>query len=139
MPSATSVLLIKKDRSSSNRAAAPCSGRGGKYIWPYIIGRTMQESGTDIDVLSTPGYLVSLVARGFTRLSEARLTPLGFGVGYLPVLVALRIGRADTQRDLAHFARIQQPPMAQMLTRMERTGLSAARPTLTINVAAGSR
>lgn len=83
----------------------------------------MQESVADIDVLSTPGHLVSLAARGFTRLSEARLKPLGFGVGYLPVLVALRIGRADTQRDLAHFARTQQPPMAQMLARMERDGL----------------
>jgi MarR family transcriptional regulator, transcriptional regulator for hemolysin len=83
----------------------------------------MQEGGTDSDVLSTPGHLVSLAARGFTRLSEARLKPLGFGVGHLPVLVALEVGRADTQRDLARFARIQQPPMAQMLARMERDGL----------------
>ena len=42
------------------------------------------------DVLSTPGHLVSLAARGFARLSEARLRPLGFGVGHVPVLVALR-------------------------------------------------
>ncbi len=77
----------------------------------------------DQDVLSTPGHLVSLAARGFARLSEARLRPLGFGVGHLPVLVALRDGRAGTQRDLARFARIEQPPMAQMLARMERDGL----------------
>lgn len=77
----------------------------------------------DLDVLSTPGHLVSLAARGFARLSEARLKPLGFGVGHLPVLVALRDGRASTQRDLARFARIEQPPMAQMLARMERDGL----------------
>ncbi|MHB8284885.1 MAG: MarR family winged helix-turn-helix transcriptional regulator [Caulobacteraceae bacterium] len=75
------------------------------------------------DVLSTPGHLISLAARGFARLSEARLKPLGFGVGHLPVLVALREGRASTQRDLARFARIEQPPMAQMLARMERDGL----------------
>ena len=75
------------------------------------------------DVLSTPGHLVSLAARGFARLSEARLKPLGFGVGHLPVLVALRDGWADTQRDLARFARVEQPPMAQMLARMERDGL----------------
>ena len=74
-------------------------------------------------VLSTPGHLISLAARGFTRLSEARLKPLGFGVGHLPVLVALRDGRASTQRDLARFAKIEQPPMAQMLARMERDGL----------------
>jgi DNA-binding MarR family transcriptional regulator len=77
----------------------------------------------DLDVLSTPGHLISLAARGFARLSEARLKPLGFGVGHLPVLVALRDGRASTQRDLARFARVEQPPMAQMLARMARDGL----------------
>ena len=77
----------------------------------------------DFDVLSTPGHLISLAARGFARLSEARLKPLGFGVGHLPVLVALQDGRASTQRDLARFARTGQPPMAQMLARMERDGL----------------
>jgi MarR family transcriptional regulator for hemolysin len=75
------------------------------------------------EVLSTPGHLISLAARGFARLSESRLKPLGFGVGHLPVLVALRDGKAHTQRDLARFARIGQPPMAQMLARMERDGL----------------
>jgi MarR family transcriptional regulator for hemolysin len=77
----------------------------------------------DLDVLSTPGHLISLAARGFARLSEARLKPLGFGVGHLPVLVALQDGQASTQRDLARFAKIEQPPMAQMLARMERDGL----------------
>lgn len=82
----------------------------------------------DLDVLSTPGHLISLAARGFARLSEARLKPLGFGVGHLPVLVALRDGEASTQRDLARFAKIEQPPMAQMLARMERDGLILRRP-----------
>jgi MarR family transcriptional regulator, transcriptional regulator for hemolysin len=77
----------------------------------------------DDDVLSTPGHLISMVARSFARLSEARLKPVGFGVGQLPVLVALKNGKAITQRDLARFARIEQPPMAQMLVRMERDGL----------------
>jgi DNA-binding MarR family transcriptional regulator len=77
----------------------------------------------DQDVLSTPGHLISLAARGFARLSEARLKPLGFGLGHLPVLVALQDGRASTQRDLARFAKIEQPPMAQMLARMERDRL----------------
>jgi len=77
----------------------------------------------NLDVLSTPGHLISLAARGFVRLSEERLKPLGFGVGHLPVLVALREGRAATQRDLARFAKVEQPPMAQMLGRMERDGL----------------
>ncbi|WFR94860.1 MarR family winged helix-turn-helix transcriptional regulator [Rhizobium tumorigenes] len=77
----------------------------------------------DENVLSTPGHLIGLAARAFARLSETRLKPLGFGVGHLPVLVALRDGKAHTQRDLARFARIEQPPMAQMLARMERDGL----------------
>ena len=75
------------------------------------------------DVLSTPGHLISLAARGFARLSESRLKPLGFGVGQLPVLVALQNGKASTQRDLARFAKVEQPPMAQTLARMERDGL----------------
>lgn len=80
------------------------------------------------NVLSTPGHLISLAARGFARLSEARLKPLGFGVGQLPVLIALQSGCASTQRDLARFARVEQPPMAQMLARMERDGLIARTP-----------
>lgn len=83
----------------------------------------MQDRHSISSVLSTPGHLISLAARGFTRLAEARLKPLGFGVGHLPVLVALEDGLATSQRDLARFARIEQPSMAQMLARMERDGL----------------
>lgn len=88
----------------------------------------MQEGESMSGVLSTPGHLVSLAARGFARLSEARLKPLGFGVGHLPVLVALQAGQAASQRDLARFARIEQPSMAQMLARMERDGLICRMP-----------
>jgi MarR family transcriptional regulator, transcriptional regulator for hemolysin len=83
----------------------------------------MQKSRSMLKVLSTPGHLIGLAARGFARLSEARLKPLGFGVGHLPVLVALREGQAKSQQELARFARIEQPSMAQMLARMERDGL----------------
>ena len=75
------------------------------------------------DVLATPGHLISLAARGFARLSEARLKPLGIGVGHLPAIVALKIGQVETQRDLARFVKVEQPSMAQMLVRMEREGL----------------
>lgn len=83
----------------------------------------MQMDKSKLGVLSTPGHLISLAARGFARLSEARLKPFGFGVGHLPVLVALQNGQAGSQRDLARFARIEQSSMAQMLARMERDGL----------------
>lgn len=79
-------------------------------------------------VLSTPGHLVSVASRGFVRLSENRLRPLGFGPGYLPVLTALQDNLADTQRDLARVVKMGQPPMAQMLSRMERDGLVARIP-----------
>lgn len=85
------------------------------------VGKRDDESMSD--VLTTPGHLISQAARGFARLSEARLKPLGFGVGHLPVLVALQDGKAGSQRDLARFARIEQSSMAQMLVRMERDGL----------------
>lgn len=81
-----------------------------------------------LPVLSSPGHLISLAARGFGRLSEARLKPLGFGVGHLPVLVALQDGLASSQRDLARFARIEQSSMAQMLARMERDCLISRTP-----------
>lgn len=77
----------------------------------------------DFDVLSTPGHLISLAARGLARLSEVHLKPHGFGVGHIPVLIALRDGVASTQTELARFAKVEQPPMAQMLARMERDGL----------------
>lgn len=80
------------------------------------------------DVLSTPGHLISLAARAFERLSELRLKPVGFGVGYLPVLVAVKENKAHSQRDLARFARVEQPSMAQMLARMERDGLIVRTP-----------
>jgi MarR family transcriptional regulator, transcriptional regulator for hemolysin len=84
----------------------------------------MQKSrSTELEVLSTPGHLISVAARGFERLSELRLKPFGFGVGYLPVLVAIKEGKAQSQRDLARFVRVEQPSMAQMLARMERDKL----------------
>jgi MarR family transcriptional regulator for hemolysin len=82
-----------------------------------------KRNPTASEVLSTPGHLINLAARGFERLSELRLKPLGFGVGYLPVLVAVKEGKAQSQRDLARFARVEQPSMAQMLARMERDEL----------------
>lgn len=82
-----------------------------------------------LDVLETPGHLIGVAARSFARLSDARLRPLGFGIGHVPVLMALRDGRASTQRDLARLAKIEQPSMAQMLARMERDGLVRRRPS----------
>jgi MarR family transcriptional regulator for hemolysin len=135
IPRVEAVVHAFQDLTSLSIVLSPrcaCVVSGNRcYIHMHVCirGRTVQaKDATGLDVLSTPGYLISLAARGFGRLSEARLKPLGFGVGHLPVLVALRDGKASTQRDLARFAKIEQPPMAQMLARMERDGLIQREP-----------
>lgn len=77
----------------------------------------------DWEPLGKPGHLINRAARAFARIGEARLQPHGFGVGHLPVLVALKDDDALSQKELARFARIEQPSMAQMLARMERDAL----------------
>ena len=54
---------------------------------------------------------------------EERLQPLGLSTGQIPVLYLLRDGAAVTQKELARLVRIEQPTMAQLLSRMERDGL----------------
>ncbi len=73
--------------------------------------------------LGKPGHLINRVARAFAWIGETRLKPHGFGIGHLPVLVALKDGDALSQKELARFARIEQPSMAQTLARMERDAL----------------
>jgi DNA-binding MarR family transcriptional regulator len=70
-----------------------------------------------------PGHLINRVSRLMARIGEPRVRELGFGIGQMPVLATLKDGAACTQTQLAAIARIEQPSMAQMLTRMERDGL----------------
>ncbi|MEO7715104.1 MAG: MarR family transcriptional regulator [Capsulimonas sp.] len=77
----------------------------------------------DITIFSTPGHLINRAARLSSRVGEVRLRPLGVSVGQLPTLGALRDGKTMTQKDLAALAHIEQPTMAQTLSRMERDGL----------------
>src|SRR4051794_5739167 len=77
----------------------------------------------DADFFSRPGHLISRAARLMARLGDDRLRPHGFSVGQLPVLGVLRDGAVRSQKELAVWARIEQPSMAQMLARMERDGL----------------
>ena len=70
---------------------------------------------------SSAGYLVNWAARLFTRALERRLT--GSSAGSMPVFFALIDGRAQTQKELAHWAAVEQPTMANTLGRMERDGL----------------
>ncbi|WP_212376749.1 MarR family winged helix-turn-helix transcriptional regulator [Acetobacter persici] len=81
------------------------------------------ETFDDWDPLRHPGHYFSRIARGLTRIGDVRLRHLGFATAQLPVLTALKDGAALSQKELAKRAKVEQPTMAQMLSRMERDGL----------------
>lgn len=78
---------------------------------------------TDWDLFEKPAPLINMASRSFARLGERRVKAMGFSIGQLPVLYLLRNGAQMSQKELAKFAKIEQPSMAQMLSRMERDGL----------------
>ncbi|MDB5506923.1 MAG: MarR family transcriptional regulator [Devosia sp.] len=69
------------------------------------------------------GYLTNYAARLFARALQRRIEPMGFSLGYMPILLGLADGTPKTQKELAELASIEQPTMAATLTRMERDGL----------------
>jgi DNA-binding MarR family transcriptional regulator len=75
-----------------------------------------------------PGHYLSRISRGLTRIGDARLRPLGLATAQLPVLSMLRNGERLSQAELAKAAKVEQPTMAQLLTRMERDGLIRREP-----------
>ena len=62
------------------------------------------------------------------RRHESVLKPLGFGMGHLPILIALEDGNAMSQKELAQIARVEQGTMAEQLARMERDGVVERKP-----------
>ena len=70
--------------------------------------------------MKVPSHYISRIARGMTRIGDVRLKALGFATAQLPVLTALRDGAKLSQGELARWARVEQPTMAQLLSRMER-------------------
>ncbi|MGA0601303.1 MarR family winged helix-turn-helix transcriptional regulator [Caulobacter sp. KR2-114] len=78
--------------------------------------------------MRTPGHYFSRIARAFARIGDARLRPLGFATAQLPVLTALKDGARLSQTELARWARVEQPTMAQLLARMQRDGLIRREP-----------
>ena len=77
---------------------------------------------------ATSAYWINRASRALLRLHESRLRPIGFGMSHLPVLMALEDGVARSQKELAERARIEQPSMTEMLTRMERDGVIEREP-----------
>ena len=70
-----------------------------------------------------PMKLIGLVNRTFARVVDAPLREVGFAMGQLPVLVALRQHGSLPQAELVRMARVEQSSMAQLLARMERDEL----------------
>lgn len=69
------------------------------------------------------GYLANHMARLFARNLQAEIVPLGLTIGTFPALLELWEKDGQTQRDLVVKLDIEQPTMANTLTRMERDGL----------------
>ncbi|WP_040793715.1 MarR family winged helix-turn-helix transcriptional regulator [Nocardia paucivorans] len=76
-----------------------------------------------IPPLPGPARLINHAARMLARDGDAALRPLGLRYAQVPVLALLRDGVELTQKELAEATGIEQPSMAQLLTRMERDGL----------------
>ncbi len=72
------------------------------------------------------GYLVNWAARLFVRALDRRLS--AGNLGPMPVYYALLDGGALPQKELAQFAAVEQPTMANTLARMQRDGLIAGEP-----------
>jgi MarR family transcriptional regulator for hemolysin len=70
-----------------------------------------------------PGHLINRAARLMLRLADIKFRPLGLGVASFPVLSMLRTGQKLSQKELALCVRIEQPSMAQLLSRLERDGM----------------
>ena len=82
----------------------------------------------DWSPMRTPGHYISRIARAFARIGDMRLRELGFATAQLPVLTALKDGARLSQTELARWAKVEQPSMAQLLARMERDGIIRREP-----------
>jgi MarR family transcriptional regulator for hemolysin len=82
----------------------------------------------DWHAMKMPGHFFSRIARGMTRIGDMRLRELGFATAQLPVLTALKDGAKLSQTELARWAKVEQPTMAQLLSRMERDGIVRREP-----------
>jgi DNA-binding MarR family transcriptional regulator len=84
------------------------------------------------DPTNSASFLLKQIAQALVRMAEQDLRPMGLGMGSLTVLVALKNKQASTQAELARLLGVEQPSMAQMLSRLERDGLITRSPHPTI-------
>lgn len=69
------------------------------------------------------GYLVHHAARLLERALAAEVVPHGAWPAYFPVLLALWEEDGRTQAELVYLVDVEQPTLANTLSRMERDGL----------------
>lgn len=77
---------------------------------------------------SYSSFWINHASRLLMRQFDEELRPLGFGMAYTPVVLALEERGALLQKDLAELARVEQPTMAALLARMERDELIVREP-----------
>ncbi len=77
----------------------------------------------DEKILSGPGHYINRIARLGSRWLEPRLQKLGLAVAQVPVFGTIKNLGPLPQKELARLLHVEQPTMAQLLTRMERDGL----------------
>jgi MarR family transcriptional regulator for hemolysin len=92
------------------------------------MNASLDEKSPGWNPRASASFWINLASRSLLRLQDARLHPLGFGMSQMPVLHALKDGASRSQKDLAHFTRVEQPTMAEMLARMERAGVIQREP-----------
>ena len=78
-----------------------------------------------------PALVISRLGKLLMKRMDDSLRSVGVTTAQLPVLVALKNGERLTQKALAEFADVEQPSMAQLLTRMERDNLIQREPSPT--------
>ncbi|MFD6259170.1 MarR family winged helix-turn-helix transcriptional regulator, partial [Nocardia sp. NPDC060256] len=78
-----------------------------------------------MDPITAPSLaqLINRASRALARDGDATLKPLGLRYAQVPVLALLREDAERTQKELAEATGIEQPSMAQLLSRMDRDGL----------------
>jgi MarR family transcriptional regulator, transcriptional regulator for hemolysin len=68
-------------------------------------------------------FLLNRATRLLSRRAESLLKGLGLTASQIPILHALKQGRAIYQKDLAALVEVEQPAMAELLARMEKQQL----------------
>ncbi len=69
------------------------------------------------------GYLVNYLAKLFSQIQSACLTPHGIYLGQWAVLMFLWVQDGQTQRELSRQVAIDEASMVRSIDRMERDGL----------------